>query len=49
VSNLSIAAGFVVTTAVVGGKTGGAAPELIECFDNRPAVGLLSPCYLIAP
>jgi hypothetical protein len=47
VSDLSIAAGFVVTTAVIGGKTGGAAPAIIECFDDRPAVGLLSPCYVL--
>jgi len=49
VSDLSITAGFVVTLAVIGGKTGGAAPALIECFDDRPAVGLLSPCFVLSP
>ena len=49
VTGLSIAAGFAVTVAVIGGKTGAAAPGIIECFDDRPGIGLLSPCAVVGP
>ena len=48
-SGLALGAGQTVTMAVIGGKTNGPPAELIECFDSRPPMGLLSYCRLAGP
>ncbi len=49
-SNVTVAAGGVVTMALVNGKNGGPAPQLLLCTDNAgPSASLLGACSIVSP
>jgi hypothetical protein len=49
-SNVTVAAGGIVTMALVNGKTGGAASQLLLCTDNAgPTAGVLGACSIVSP
>ncbi|MGH7434923.1 MAG: hypothetical protein ACRENE_04550, partial [Polyangiaceae bacterium] len=49
-SSVTVAAGGIVTMALVNGKTGGAATQLLLCTDNTgPTTGVLGACSIVSP
>jgi hypothetical protein len=49
-SNVTVAAGGIVTMALVNGKNGGPAPQFLLCTDNAgPSASLLGSCSIVSP
>jgi hypothetical protein len=47
-SNVSLGKGAVETLVIIGGKTGGAAPQIMMCDDAAAAGGADSPCKVFS-
>jgi hypothetical protein len=48
-SSVNLAAGGIATVALVNGKTGGAASQLLLCKDNEAMSGLTTDCNIVSP
>jgi hypothetical protein len=48
-SNVTVASGGIATLALVNGKNGGAAPQVLLCQDDPNSTTLLSQCSIVSP